>query len=184
MESIAPGFHDAILLCVGVAVVYLVVAVLQLLQIRSRRPHPSSANTAREPSVASKLPLDAESTNVSKASFASQLTQRTIEIELKRQRLELESLRADLQATQSELKLLRSERKVGNVAPLYNEAMDFARRGVDAAGIAARCGISRGEAELVAALASNAADKDSTPAFSKDLEISEDNERTRYRNAA
>jgi Protein of unknown function (DUF2802) len=184
MESIAPGFHDAILLCVGVAVVYLVVASLQLLQLRSRRLAPAVASPAREPSVASKLPLDAESQNTSNTSFASQLTQRTVEIELKRQRLELERLRADLQATQSELKLLRSERKIGNVAPLYNEAMDFARRGVDAAAIATRCGISRGEAELVAALARNTTDKDRLPAFSKDLVSDETNERARYRTAA
>ena len=38
------------------------------------------------------------------------------------------------------------------MSPLYNEAMVLAQKGVDAAGIAGQCGISIGEAELVAAL--------------------------------
>jgi Protein of unknown function (DUF2802) len=184
MESMAPGFHDAILLCAGVAGVYLVVAVLQLLQLKSRRPIAPAKTTAREPSVASKLPVDVASPNTGSTSFARQLTQRTVEVELKRQRLELDRLRVELHATQGEIKLLRSERKIGNVAPLYNEAMDFARRGVDAAGIATRCGISRGEAELVAVLARNVTDQARSPGLPLDLISSEANERARYRTAA
>jgi hypothetical protein len=40
-----------------------------------------------------------------------------------------------------------------NVSPLYNEALNMAQHGLNAEGIASRCGISIAEAELVAALA-------------------------------
>ena len=42
-----------------------------------------------------------------------------------------------------------------NVSPLYNEAMQFALQGLDAAAISQSCGISRAEAELVVALVRN-----------------------------
>jgi hypothetical protein len=40
-----------------------------------------------------------------------------------------------------------------SISPEYNEALVFARRGLDVDTIAERCGISRSEAELVHALA-------------------------------
>jgi hypothetical protein len=42
-----------------------------------------------------------------------------------------------------------------SVSPLYNEAMQFALQGLDAAAISQSCGISRAEAELVVALVRN-----------------------------
>ena len=42
-----------------------------------------------------------------------------------------------------------------SVSPLYNEAMQFALQGQDAAAISQSCGISRAEAELVVALVRN-----------------------------
>ena len=42
-----------------------------------------------------------------------------------------------------------------NVSPLYNEAMQLALQGLDAAAISQSCGISRAEAELVVALVRN-----------------------------
>ncbi|GAB4164907.1 MAG: hypothetical protein Fur0039_00270 [Rhodocyclaceae bacterium] len=55
----------------------------------------------------------------------------------------LEQLREDLGA-------LRAAR---GAAPRYGEAMELARSGIDAEGIASRCGISVAEAELVRSLA-------------------------------
>jgi hypothetical protein len=51
-----------------------------------------------------------------------------------------------LRAEMSELKAAR------RVSPLYAEAVALARRGFDARGIAAECGISVAEAELVQAM--------------------------------
>lgn len=58
----------------------------------------------------------------------------------------LESLRAQLDATGV----------VQAISPEYNEALVFARRGLDVGAIAERCGISVAEAELVRSLAQQA----------------------------
>jgi hypothetical protein len=70
---------------------------------------------------------------------------------------ELQQLREELRALQQtqndmrdEIERLKAER---NVSPLYNEALNMAQHGLNAEGIASRCGISIAEAELVAALA-------------------------------
>ncbi|GAB2180137.1 hypothetical protein DLREEDagrD3_03600 [Denitratisoma sp. agr-D3] len=55
---------------------------------------------------------------------------------------------ADMQEEMDRLKAAQT------VSPLYNEAVGLAQHGIDAEGIAARCGISIAEAQLVAALAS------------------------------
>jgi hypothetical protein len=82
--------------------------------------------------------------------FASELRQTQLESEMSQLRRESESLREELAAVQEELTLLKSAR---NVSPLYSEAAALAQKGVPADGIAGQCGISLGEAELVAALA-------------------------------
>jgi hypothetical protein len=68
----------------------------------------------------------------------------------------LQLLRGDLAHLADQLAQLRAEVDVlkagSHVSPLYSEAMVFAQQGQDARGIAGRCGISIGEAELVVAL--------------------------------
>lgn len=150
IETAAPELHDAILLCAGVSAVYLVVALLQLMQLKRRKP---VTIAVREPSVGEPLPLEANAFSPSDSSFPEQLKRVNIEAGLKQLDVELERLRTELQTTRDELKLMRSERTVQGGPPLYNEAMSFARSGLSAVGIASRCGISMGEAELVAALA-------------------------------
>lgn len=86
----------------------------------------------------------------SPAMFAQELAQSSVELELKRLRRELEQLRAETNEMAEELRQLKSTR---NISPLYHEAMTLAQHGEPAEGIAAQCGISIGEAELVAALA-------------------------------
>ena len=147
MATDAPELHDAILLCAGIAAVYLVVAWLQLRQLKRPR---LLALRGLEPSVGLDLAL---APKADEESFAGQLRQRSLEAELKRLGQEVDRLREELRAAQDDIKLLRSERAIATVTPLYNEAMSFAKRGINAAGIATQCGISMGEAELVAALA-------------------------------
>lgn len=86
----------------------------------------------------------------SPAMFAQELAQSNVELELKRLRREVEQLRAEMNEMAEELRQLKSTR---NISPLYREAMTLAQHGEPAEGIAAQCGISIGEAELVAALA-------------------------------
>ncbi len=59
-------------------------------------------------------------------------------------------LREELNTLRGEIETLRKAR---SVAPLYNEAVALAQRGLDSSAIAERCGISVSEAELVVALA-------------------------------
>lgn len=80
--------------------------------------------------------------------------------ELQQLREELRSLEQTQAEMRDEIERLKAER---NVSPLYNEALNMAQHGLNAEGIASRCGISIAEAELVAALANKsepAADAD------------------------
>ncbi|MFY9329265.1 MAG: DUF2802 domain-containing protein [Georgfuchsia sp.] len=150
METTAPELHDAILLCAGVSAIYLIVAVLQLMQLKRNRP---AITHAREPWVGRQLLPDTDTQSPDDPSFPHQLRQIGIEAGLKRLDIEVERLRTELQATRNELKLLRNERSSRSGAAFYNEAMSFAKSGFSANGIASRCGISMSEAELVAVLA-------------------------------
>ena len=82
--------------------------------------------------------------------FALELTKSSVEVELQQLRRESSALREELLRVREELAGIKASR---NVSPLYGEAMSLAQRGVTADGIAVQCGISLGEAELVAALA-------------------------------
>lgn len=81
--------------------------------------------------------------------FSAQLTQKTLEGEVRQLREQLAESRNEIQRMREEMQRLSAAQKV---SPLYNEAMALAVRGVDAAGVAGRCGISIAEAELVVAL--------------------------------
>jgi hypothetical protein len=83
------------------------------------------------------------------AGFAAQLTQKTLESEVRQLRDQLSESREEIRRMREEMSKLSAAQKV---SPLYNEAMALAVRGVDAAGVAGRCGISIAEAELVVAL--------------------------------
>lgn len=85
-----------------------------------------------------------------RADFAAELARSSLEVEVQQLRRESAVLRQQLAGIQNELAQLKAMR---NVSPLYSEAVSLAQRGMDADGIASQCGISLGEAELVAALA-------------------------------
>jgi len=82
--------------------------------------------------------------------FARELARSNLEVEVQRLQREGAVLRDELARLSEEVVRLKSAR---NVSPLYTEAMSLAQRGMEAVSIADRCGISMGEAELVAALA-------------------------------
>lgn len=82
--------------------------------------------------------------------FAHELERSKLDVEVQRLRREVEQLRAETTHLAGEIRYLKTAR---NVSPLYSEAMTLAQQDVSVAGIADQCGISIGEAELVAALA-------------------------------
>ncbi len=82
--------------------------------------------------------------------FADELIKSNVEVELQQLRRESAALRDEVLRVREELAGIKASR---NVSPLYGEAMSLAQQGVPADGIAGQCGISLGEAELVAALA-------------------------------
>lgn len=81
--------------------------------------------------------------------------------QLRRDVLQLQGLvegqRRELDEAVDEVRALKAQLEAAavsqSISPEYNEALVFARRGLDVDTIAERCGISRSEAELVHALA-------------------------------
>lgn len=90
--------------------------------------------------------------------FANQLArsslERSLEAEVGHLRQETQQLRAEVTHLALEVRQLKI---VHNTSPMYAEAVTLAQQGVSTADIADRCGISLGEAELVAALAQSEA---------------------------
>lgn len=105
-----------------------------------------SVGSSSQPTVAPPAPVP---------DFARELTRSTLEIEVQGLRREIHRLRTELTQLGAEVQQLKTTR---SVSPLYSEAMTMAQQGVTAAGISDRCGISMGEAELVAALARGGTD--------------------------
>ncbi|MBL8416377.1 MAG: DUF2802 domain-containing protein [Propionivibrio sp.] len=76
---------------------------------------------------------------------------------------DLAQLRKEVDVLRAEMLLLREAQRrdlahsqvAQNASPLYNDAMQMAMQGLDAASIAQHCGIARAEAELVVALVRN-----------------------------
>ena len=80
----------------------------------------------------------------------------TLEREVAQLRREIGGLRAEVQTLRDEQRREMTKVQVAqNASPFYSEAMQMAVQGQDAADISVLCGISRGEAELVVALARN-----------------------------
>lgn len=79
----------------------------------------------------------------------TQSRNRAQERELDTLRGEVATLRQGIETLQNELDRVKAAQAV---SPLYNEAVGLAQHGIDAEGIASRCGISIAEAQLVEAL--------------------------------
>lgn len=135
------GWRDVVLLALAAAGVYLAVTLLRLARV-GRKPVASAghdltfiSSTAAATTAGNLGPKDADS-------FAGHLASSALEGEVRQLRAEVAALRAELTA-------MKTTRRV---SPLYGEALDLAQRGFDARGIAAECGISVAEAELVLAM--------------------------------
>jgi hypothetical protein len=161
------GWRDLVLVIAALLGVYLVLSVMRLFQIDGRRRR--SAAVEREAHEAfDDAHMDeprmgdvggAELANPADTGggktppvFASELARSSVEAEVTRLHREAAQLRTELARVAEEVSHLKAQR---NVSPLYSEAMSLAQQGMPAAGIAGHCGISVGEAELVAALARN-----------------------------
>ena len=153
------GWRDAILVAAVMIGIYLVLMVMRLFQVAGKRGagekqaagHRLSGWEVYPPGGA---PAPAETppppASPEQQEFARELAKSNIEVELERLRRESAHQREELARLAEEISQLRATR---NVSPLYNEAMVLAQQGMPAAGIAGHCGISIGEAELVASLA-------------------------------
>lgn len=89
--------------------------------------------------------------------FQHELEIRQLRRELEQQGGALADLRRELDAIREQLRAHKEPGEAGiathGASPEYNEALVFARRGLDAEAIAERCGITVAEAELVQSLA-------------------------------
>lgn len=146
------GWRDIVLVVAAAAGVYLVLSVMRLFRIggHRRRSVVEAPVEAVEPAASPQLPPEQA---MPEPDFARELERSSVELELERVRRESALLREELARLTEEVARLKAAR---NVSPLYNEATTLAQQGMPAAGIAGHCGISIGEAELVAALARGA----------------------------
>lgn len=106
--------------------------------------------------AAGKLPAAPEAQPAPDA-FQHELEVRQLRRELEQQGGALAELRRELDELREQLRAHKEQADAGLVtrgaSPEYNEALVFARRGLDAETIAERCGITVAEAELVQSLA-------------------------------
>lgn len=144
------GWRDAVLVAAAMIGVYLVLSVMRLFQIRGKRGGSVQQETGRGFSGLEPLVPGAAQPPSPQPEFAEELARSHVEVELQSLRRESAHLREELARLGEEVVRLKAMR---NVSPLYNEAMVLAQQGMPASGIAGHCGISIGEAELVAALA-------------------------------
>ena len=168
--------RDYILLVAAPLVICGVFAVLRLLQLgaprgrpdATRRPEGSPAGApllvaraevhgdaargesqGRGAAQTASVSVHAEE-SASIPDFPRELARSSLQLEFQQLRQEVAQLRQETKHLAAEVWNLKTAR---NVAPIYGEAMTLAQQGEPPAGIAAQCGISVGEAELVAALA-------------------------------
>ncbi|MDK9713419.1 DUF2802 domain-containing protein [Sulfuritalea hydrogenivorans] len=153
------GWRDVVLVLAAMVGVYLVLSLMRLFQVVGKRRDGEKREAKRRlsgweiypPQEARVTPQVPPSVPVaSEPDFARELAKSNTEVELERLRRESAQLREEVARLAEEIALLKATR---NVSPLYNEAMTLAQQGMPAAGIAGHCGISIGEAELVASLA-------------------------------
>ena len=157
------GWRDVVLVVAAVIGVYLVLSVMRLFQVAGKRNGGVRRDTAPEPSGwppdllldPAQLPGAQAAPIAAPLEFAAELARSNIEVECQALRRECAQLREELARLGEEVSALKAAR---STSPLYNEATALARQGMSANGIAGRCDISIGEAELVAALARSASE--------------------------
>ena len=145
------GWRDLVLVVAAMIGVYLVLSVMRLFRVAAK------PRDAAQPGVGHQFsgsPADPAAQNPA-PEFARELARSSVEVELQSLRREGAVLREELARLSDEVSRLKAAH---HVSPLYNEAMALAQQGMPATGIAGLCGISIGEAELVAALARGGAE--------------------------
>lgn len=155
IEAAAPELHDAILLCAGIAAVYMVIAIMQFFQINRQAIRTDAAlpsPPSKEPSIGRALLVEPLTGKANLSAFAMHLEQKTVDAELKRLNEVISHQQTELATMGEELKRMRFERAGNAATPNYNSAMTMARQGLGANAIALRCRISVGEAQLVTSL--------------------------------
>lgn len=160
----ALGWRDVVIAAVALVGVYMLVAIVRYFGLRKHRAAVPPPTSPAEPALAPPAPPVAAAVEPApraawphtEADFAQHLRSSTAESEMKQLRGELARMRDELSGLGDELVHLRQElealKGARNVSPLYGDAIALAQQGLDARGIAERCNISIGEAELVAAL--------------------------------
>lgn len=165
------GWRDGVLAVIAFLTLYFIVMVLRLSRLRGARSryadmsYLEAAPAIRTPppefdappgsALAGAWELPPEPTIGSRenaapsAGFAKQLAYANLEGEMQQLQAQLQDARKEIDRLRGEVEQMQATH---SVSPLYNEAMSMAVRGVDAGGIAGRCGISIAEAELVVAL--------------------------------
>lgn len=152
MEGLDFGWRGGILLLAAVVAAYLLLALLKLFRLRRK---PATA-VAEQPAV---LQPESPAVAVTPAPqtipepvpvFREQLAWSSLEAEVRQ-------LRGELAALQAQVEALKVSRRV---SPMYADALDLARRGFDARGVAEECGISVAEAELVLAMSRDSTEFD------------------------
>lgn len=162
MEFFDFGWRDVLLIGVALAAIYLVIALLGLARLQRRNAEPPVAASMAAPMAATMTapmtafsappPVEPELTSEAEpAPFAGHLALSGLEVEVRRLSAEVASLREEL----AKLKA------APQMTPWYADAAALARRGFDARGVAAECGISVAEAELVLAMSRGDKDFDS-----------------------
>lgn len=163
LDLAALGLRDYLLMAVALAGAYVLYSLLRTGAKPGGAPQPAGSGSGNsfEPAAATgRADLRPEPSNLVAAKaggdaaadpgFSSELARSSVDLELRRLRRELDEMRDGLSRMAGEIRQLKAAR---NVSPAYSEAMTLAQQGETAAEIAAQCGISLGEAELVAALA-------------------------------
>jgi hypothetical protein len=102
-------------------------------------------------------PPPATASPATAGAFKSTLEIEQLRREIAQLQAALASQRREMDEVVDEVRALKAQLEAAavsqSISPEYNEALVFARRGLDVDTIAERCGISRSEAELVHALA-------------------------------
>jgi hypothetical protein len=156
-------WRDIVLVVAAVIGVYLVLSVMRLFQVAAKPPVVGLEGQLKASGWAPYQTTDAvilppqELSAASRQEFGEELARLNVEVEVKALRRECAQLREELARLSEDMARLKV---TGNASPLYSEAIVLARQGMTADGIAGHCGISIGEAELVAAMARGASEID------------------------
>lgn len=169
------GVREILWLVIALLAVYVAVQLYRVLKMGAAEPAKppaptkAAARAARRARAAAAAQPEAGEGGATSPAFASAPEQRSgegfqLELETQQLRRDIAQLRAELGEQRKEIAelgaRLRSHQEqveagagVKRASPEYDEALVFARRGLDVETIAERCGITVAEAALVRALA-------------------------------